>query len=144
MPLCATCGNEFKGRSSCPYCGGLPQGYGRRRNRTTVIVTVNLEAGRPTVDDALARLDIELGAARMRGARLIRLIHGYGSSGEGGAIRSAVRMRLKTLRPRCTIIPGESYSADTNGGRRLLASYPRLRESLRTDSHNPGITFVEL
>ncbi len=83
----------------------------------------------------------------MHGSRLLRLIHGWGSSGAGGAIRAAVRehlaAQLRTHRI-SGFLPGDDYSEDTNRGRQLLRGFPPLRESLRTDRANPGITFVEL
>jgi ribosomal protein S9 len=56
--------------------------------------TVNLEANRPTAEEALRIMESELTACRRRGVRAVILIHGYGSSGVGGAIRTAVRRRL--------------------------------------------------
>ena len=47
---------------------------------------VNLELGRPTADEALRRLEAELEAARHMNTPLLKLIHGYGSSGKGGRI----------------------------------------------------------
>ena len=49
---------------------------------------LNLELGWPTVDQALRRLDAELEAARKMNTPLMKLIHGYGSSGKGGRIRA--------------------------------------------------------
>ena len=46
--------------------------------------TVNLEAGRPAVPDALARLQMELRLTRGTRITALKLIHGFGSSGRGG------------------------------------------------------------
>ena len=43
---------------------------------------LNLELGRPTADEALRRLEAELEAARHMNTPLLKLIHGYGSSGK--------------------------------------------------------------
>ena len=56
---------------------------------------LNLELGWPTVDQALRRLDAELEAARKMNTPLMKLIHGYGSSGKGGRIRTASRRYLE-------------------------------------------------
>jgi hypothetical protein len=83
----------------------------------------------------------------MRGVRLIRIIHGWGSSGSGGHIRDAVRkvlagyVRARRVR---RFVSGEEYSEDTASGRELMAAHAALRQSLRTDRDNPGITFVEM
>ena len=42
-----------------------------------------------------------------------------------------------------TFLPGEDYSKATNLGRNLMSRCPDLRSSERSDSQNPGITFVE-
>jgi hypothetical protein len=41
-------------------------------------------------------------------------------------------------------IAGDDYSAATVAGRGLMSRHPDLRKSERSDSGNPGITFVEL
>lgn len=148
MTLCGMCGNEFDSGSSCPYCGTFQHMISSapsRRKRS--VTTLNLESGKPAVADALAKLDREIAAARMKQIRLIRVIHGWGSSGVGGAIRVAVRDHLRSLARKGTVrslVDGDHYSDHTNEGRRLLATYPSLRASLRTDRENPGITFVEV
>ena len=48
--------------------------------------TLNLEAGFPTIDDARRRLLSEMQSARARGVRVIKVVHGWGSSGEGGKL----------------------------------------------------------
>ena len=56
---------------------------------------LNLEQGRPSVDRALGWLEAELEAARKMNTPLMKLIHGYGSSGKGGRIRTASRRYLE-------------------------------------------------
>jgi hypothetical protein len=124
----------------------MPSAGGRSR-KPKRIVTLNLEKGLPRVEDALASLDRQIAAARMEGVALIRVIHGWGSSGTGGTIRTAVRGQLESharTRHIRSFLPGERYSESSSGGRNLLAAHPSLRASLRTDRENPGITFVEL
>lgn len=99
------------------------------------------------MEEALARLERELQSGKRNGVALIRVVHGYGSSGTGGKIRTACRQHLTAKRKMKTIrgfLPGDDYSDTTQAGRALLSTHPRLRSSLRTDSRNPGITFVEL
>ena len=48
----------------------------------------------PQVPEALQRLERELVLARQQKTRLLKVIHGYGSTGEGGDIRIAVQKRL--------------------------------------------------
>lgn len=148
MTICAMCGNEFDNGSSCPYCGTFQHTISSRSSsRKRTVTTLNLEQGKPIVADALGRLDRELAAARMKQVRLIRVIHGWGSSGTGGAIKTAVHSHLQSLVRKGSIRSftiGDHYSDYANDGRRLLSSYPQLRASLKTDRENPGITFVEV
>ena len=51
---------------------------------------INLEEGRPTVNVGLLRLDRALVSARAEGVPLLKVIHGYGSSGVGGRLREEV------------------------------------------------------
>ena len=51
------------------------------------IKIVNLEDGMPTVEEARLRMNYELQNARREGCAAVKLIHGYGSSGAGGALR---------------------------------------------------------
>ena len=52
---------------------------------------LNLELGRPDAAEALRRLAAEVEAARKMGTPAMKLVHGYGSSGKGGRIRTASR-----------------------------------------------------
>ena len=55
---------------------------------------VNLEAGMPTVDMARTHLNMTLRSAKANRVKVLKLIHGYGSSGKGGAIRADVLAQL--------------------------------------------------
>jgi len=48
----------------------------------------------PTVAEALQLLERELVRSRQAGGKVVKLIHGYGSTGAGGEIRIAVQKRL--------------------------------------------------
>lgn len=109
--------------------------------------TVNLEAGHPSVDDARRRLLSELEAARQAGARVLKVIHGWGSSGEGGrlgpAIRKSLRLRVKEGHVRL-VVPGERFSSDTLEGRELAQRHPSVRGDRDFNRANPGVTVIEL
>jgi hypothetical protein len=101
----------------------------------------------PSVENGLARLESDLVRAKQSGVRVVRVIHGWGSTGKGGALRDACRAFLKrklTARQIANVIHGEDYSRTTNAGRDIMNRCPELRGSERSDSQNPGITLVEL
>ncbi|MDD5583255.1 MAG: Smr/MutS family protein [Candidatus Marinimicrobia bacterium] len=97
----------------------------------------------PTVEEAMIRLERNLNFAKHEGVPLIRIIHGYGSSGVGGDIRVACHHYLQRAlyqRKIKAFFPGESLSVTTPEGQNLLQRYP----SLKKDKGNCGITLVEL
>lgn len=111
------------------------------------VIRSNLEAGLPTVEQALERLERDLREARACEAKVVRIIHGYGSSGRGGKIRDAVRRELGrklALGEVRAVVPGESYSSTTNSGRDLLSRFKELNTTERSDKSNPGLTLIEI
>ncbi|HOO21932.1 MAG TPA: Smr/MutS family protein [Kiritimatiellia bacterium] len=148
MKTCDTCGETIAPQSLvCPYCetpqrpspGAAPAGPELRH--------LDLEAGLPTVEEALRRLAAQLDRARADGVRVVRVVHGWGSaSGGGGRIRTASRrwLREQTDARRIRgILFGDHFTHTSPEGREFLRRHPVLRASERTDRHNPGITFVE-
>lgn len=108
---------------------------------------VNLEKGKPLVPQALDRLAVVLFNSRHEGYKVLTLIHGYGSSGTGGAIKTAVRRQLQFLRQQGTIrevIPGEEFEGRSSRGRQLVRCFPFLAEHRDLNRANPGITLVIL
>ena len=106
---------------------------------------LNLEQGRPTVDQALGWLAAELEAARKMNTPLMKLIHGYGSSGKGGRIRTASRRYLEEAAAQgriTTYLPGERFSIFDETARRAMQRYPQLRQDRDLDAENRGVTFV--
>ena len=53
--------------------------------------TFNVEAGLPTLDEARRLVIDEIRRAKREGARALKVIHGYGSSGKGGALCVGLR-----------------------------------------------------
>jgi hypothetical protein len=111
------------------------------------IKTVNLKADMPDIHEALQRLERELGLARQQGAKLLKLIHGYGSTGAGGDIRIAVQRRLQELAQDGKIrgcIFGENWSKSDDTAWRLVQSHPELKSDTDLGRRNRGITIVLL
>src|SRR5438552_3177296 len=57
----------------------------------------NLEDGMPTVPQVMARLSAELQTAQRRKLKVLKLIHGYGSSGVGGDLRISIQSKLRQM-----------------------------------------------
>lgn len=109
--------------------------------------TVNLEEGRPTVNVGLLRLDHALASARAEGATLLKLIHGYGSSGAGGRLREEVWKALDRLQRDGSIagfIPGEDFRLSHETSWELVKRDKAIREDRDFGRGNRGITIVVL
>lgn len=149
MRTCEICGNSIdRSLTVCPYCHAPQRDVGQGVAAAgDVHRLINLEKGMPSVDQALQQLDGAINSGRLQGVRALSLIHGYGSSGSGGAIRRAVRMRLAFfLRQQLveTVIAGEDLENRSGRGRQLLRRYPFLRHHRDLNRANPGITVVLL
>lgn len=108
---------------------------------------INLEDEKPTVAQAMARLKLELHLAKRQNIWVLKMIHGFGSTGNGGKIRVAVRKELASLQKRGQIryfIPGENLTIFEEDTRKLLAICPAFRKDHDIDRHNNGITVVVL
>ena len=96
MPLiaeCPDCGNARSLFNQCPHCDSdqLP-------SLSSDTVELNIKQGSPYVEEALEQLTDQLRKCIELGIKAIVLIHGYGSSGEGGYIKKAVHHALESNR----------------------------------------------
>jgi hypothetical protein len=117
------------------------------RAKADRIKTVDLKSDRPPVYEALQRLDRELNLARQQNFSLLKLIHGYGSTGQGGDIKIAVQARLQELASHGQIrgcIYGENWSKSDEMAWKLLQANPALKADEHLGRGNKGITIVLL
>jgi len=108
---------------------------------------VNLEEGRPTVNVALLRLDHALASARAERVPLLKLIHGYGSSGVGGRLREEVWKALDRFERNDLItgfIPGEDFRLSNQASWELVKRDKTIKEDRDFGRANRGITVVIL
>jgi hypothetical protein len=111
------------------------------------IKTVNLKSDMPAVHEALQRLDRELALARQEKTKLLKLVHGYGSTGAGGDIRIAVQKRLMEMAQNGQIrgcIFGENWSKSDATAWKLVQSHADLKGDSDLGRNNRGITIVIL
>ena len=109
--------------------------------------TINLKSDMPLVREALQRLDRELALTRQEKTTLVKLVHGYGSTGTGGEIRIAVQKRLLEMAESGQIrdcIFGENWSKSDEMAWKLLQSQPDLKNDSDLGRRNKGITIVLL
>ncbi len=148
MKTCGTCGEEIAPQSTvCPYCETPQRPDPSARAGGPPVRDIDIEAGLPTVEEALRRLEAQLDRARADGVRVVRVIHGWGSaSGGSGRIRAAARQWLQRqldARRIRSVFPGDHYTHTSPEGRDFLRRHPALRPAENSDRNNPGITFVE-
>lgn len=108
---------------------------------------INLEDGRPTAQLALSKMVRELATARREGYAAVKLIHGYGSSGPGGAIKTAVARDLQKRKALGLIrdyIPGQDWSIFNRAATDALAVCRELSRDRDLNRSNQGITIVLL
>ena len=109
--------------------------------------TVILKEGMPSVDQARARLQTELRLARQSGVKLLKLIHGYGSSGVGGDLRIALQSTLRQMaqkREICDCIYGENWRTSDERSWELLKRTPELKNDSDLGKGNKGMTIIVL
>ena len=107
--------------------------------------TLNVEAGLPTVDEARQLLLTELRQAKQSGVLAMKIIHGYGSTGKGGALRGALRTSLLRRKKEglvTRVIFGEKWSVFEEDARYAIDHCPELRHDRDLDRGNAGITLV--
>ncbi len=108
---------------------------------------INLEQGMPKVESAMIRLRLELSTLRRVGVQTVKIIHGYGSNGSGGAIRSATHQYLSEQQKQGRIrayCPGESFGPFENSGRNIVQLAPAFRKDPDWGRQNDGVTVVVL
>jgi len=109
------------------------------------VYTANLELNMPTSDFALKHLDMVIATAKTQGHRAIKVIHGYGSSGTGGKIKSAVHKKLTAYTTSGKIkgfIKGEEFSPFESAAQKWIISIPSLTTDRDYIKCNQGISIV--
>ena len=108
------------------------------------VAVVNLEDSMPTAEAAVQRLKNALTSHKGQGCKAVIVIHGYGSTGVGGAIKTAARKCLgeSSLRGIVrTYAAGEQWLIRK---KELLAVCRDLEKYERGIANNPGVTVVIL
>ena len=106
-----------------------------------------LKEGMPSVEQARARLQTELRTAQKSGLKVLKLIHGYGSSGVGGDLRIALQSTLRQMAQRREIhdcIYGENWRTSDERTWELLKLMPELKSDSDLGKGNKGMTMVVL
>lgn len=109
--------------------------------------TLNIEAGLPSLDEARRQIVQEIRKARREGVRVLKIIHGYGSSGKGGTLNHGLRKSFALRKKENVIrdfIPGESFNIFNPVVLDLIDAVPALRGDSDLGATNLGITILWL
>ena len=112
-----------------------------------LIRTCNIEAGMPTLDEARRRVLDEIKRAKREGVRVLKVIHGYGSSGKGGTLCHGLRKSFGLRKKEGVIrehFAGEDFSIFNQQVLDLLEAVPALRGDPDLNATNEGVTVLWL
>lgn len=101
----------------------------------------------PTVEQARLRMQYELHHARKDGCVAVKLIHGYGSTGAGGALRLELQKELRKAARQAAIralIPGEDWRISNETTWDLLKKFPEWKQDADLGRNNRGVSIVVL
>ena len=124
-----------------------PRPAARKPGASGSIPRLNLEDGMPLVSEALDRMHMGLQEMRVSRVKIVKLIHGYGSTGRGGRIGLAVREDLAGMKRKRLIqgfIPGEDFGPMDPASRRLAERDGKVPRDPDYGRMNHGITLVIL
>ena len=129
--------------NQCPHCGS---------NNLPILssdtIELNIKQDGPYVEEALERLTDYLRKSLEVGIKAIVLIHGYGSSGEGGRIKWAIQDALENNRYSDRVDEyyfGENVAFGSQAYLALLKRRPGLKPYLkRFKEGNAGMTVLLL
>ena len=111
------------------------------------IRTFNVEAGMPNLDEARRRVIEEIRQAKREGVRVLKVIHGYGSSGKGGKLNFGLRKSFALRKKEGVIkdfIAGEDFTIFNPVVLALLEAVPELRSDPDLGNTNEGVTVLWL
>jgi len=109
--------------------------------------TVNVEAEFPTLEEARRLVIDEIRQAKREGVPVLKVIHGYGSSGKGGKLNIGLRKSFALRKKEGVIkdfIAGDDFSIFNPTVLALLETVPELRGDTDLNATNEGVTILWL
>ena len=108
---------------------------------------INLKENESTVDYALAIVEIEIENAKREGLIALKVLHGYGSHGKGGAIMLALRRQLRIWKKSGFIVNyfgGDKWDLFDKDSQKILNADKSIVGDEDMGHANPGITIVQV
>ncbi|MBQ3048196.1 MAG: hypothetical protein IJD48_04200 [Clostridia bacterium] len=112
------------------------------------IYLINVESFKLTVNEALAMVETEIDSLRLLNKHVVlKVVHGYGSSGSGGEIKKHLPIFLSQLKAKNKIIDfvsNSSFSSLNQKYKTYTKMFPELVLDKDLANLNPGITLIFL
>ncbi len=109
------------------------------------LITIDIKSDAQTVNQALAEFLVELESFKKGGFKVMKVIHGYGSHGVGGAIRTAFLKKCEELKRRKIIedyVCCDKWNAQSVVRKIAINYCPDLLADRELLSINPGCSIV--
>lgn len=106
---------------------------------------VTIKEGLPTLEEAKRRLLLEVRRCHGEGVSVLKIIHGYGSGGRGGVLRTGLRKVFSDYQRDGDILgfaSGEEFSIFHGVSLEMITAAPELRRDPDLERANPGISFL--
>ena len=100
-----------------------------------------------SVEYALAVVEIEIEGAKREGLSAIKVLHGYGSHGVGGAIMLALRRQLALWKKNGFVVDyfgGDRWDMFDKASQKILMQDKGIVGDEDLGRSNPGITIIRL
>ena len=107
----------------------------------------NVKQNFPSVVEAIGLVEIEIDLCKKEGINLLKVVHGYGSGGSGGAICVAIKNQVKIWKKN-NIIKDYLFGVEWNGlnpkAQKILIDNPDLPLDKDFNHSNMGMTILVL
>lgn len=112
-----------------------------------MIRLINLKDDVYSVEYALAIVEIEIESAKKEGLTAIKILHGYGSHGVGGAIMIALRRQLFLWKKSGFVVNyfgGDKWDMFDKDSQKILMQEKSITGDCDLGKANPGITIIQI
>lgn len=110
-----------------------------------MLKVLNLKEDNPSVEIALAMVEIEIERCKFDGCVAIKVLHGYGSHGKGGKILIELRKKLRVWKKGGFIkdyFAGDKWNIFDKDAFDVLQKDKSICGDVDLNKANPGITLI--
>ena len=107
--------------------------------------TLNLKEYEPSVEQAIAIVELEIECSKKEGYYAIKIIHGYGSHGVGGVIKKELlKWKNKAIRQHkiLSYVKGENWSDTNPTVQKIKQICPEVIGDFELFNSNAGVSVI--